>query len=200
MQTITRKYKVYSFNELDKKAQERAIEDERQYHIQFNDNWHDMTIEEAEGMLEELGYSDAEIGFSGFSSQGDGASFTASVDLAKWLKVKKLGNKYRLALTHADNVSASIRRTSHQYLHEYTIEAEIGDHYLWDLPADVRDRVDTQLSKLEELLTEDAREQSRKIYKGLEQEWDYILSDEYLIEELRARDDEFLADGQLFTQ
>lgn len=46
-------------------------------------DWWDCTVETWKNALAEIGFLDADIRFSGFWSQGDGASFTASVDAEK---------------------------------------------------------------------------------------------------------------------
>lgn len=45
--------------------------------------WGTYTYEEWEKILAEIGFENAKINFSGFASQGDGASFTANLDIAK---------------------------------------------------------------------------------------------------------------------
>lgn len=45
-----------------------------------DDHWYEYTLELWTGALAQMGFSDAEIAFSGFWSQGDGASFTSNID------------------------------------------------------------------------------------------------------------------------
>jgi hypothetical protein len=68
----------------------KELSENRQWEIvesQMGDDWYDPIIEDIMAELEELGISEPDIRFSGFWSQGDGASFTCeSVDLARLLK------------------------------------------------------------------------------------------------------------------
>lgn len=68
----------------------KELKDDRKWEIVENmmsDDWHEDLISELEQELEELGISEPRIQFTGFWSQGDGASFTGeSVDLIRLLK------------------------------------------------------------------------------------------------------------------
>lgn len=70
---ITKTY--LKFNELTKKQQDQVIE--KLSDINTNYEWHDYSIEEFISKLKKLGFYDIKTEFSGFYSQGDGASFTA---------------------------------------------------------------------------------------------------------------------------
>ena len=45
--------------------------------------WYECTYDEWKRGLEQIGFENPQLAFSGFWSQGDGASFTATIDLAK---------------------------------------------------------------------------------------------------------------------
>ena len=49
-------------------------------------DWHDYTVELWTNALNQVGFENATIAFSGFSCQGDGASFSADIDTKKILK------------------------------------------------------------------------------------------------------------------
>lgn len=51
--------------------------------VNTDHDWWDCTVETWKNALAEIGFLDADIRFSGFWSQGDGASFTASIDAEK---------------------------------------------------------------------------------------------------------------------
>lgn len=84
--------KVYTFQELldlyeKKKIKESVLERVRQWLGDANtdDNWYEYDYELWEKALESIGLMDPKIQFSGFWSQGDGASFTAD-----WIDKEKL--------------------------------------------------------------------------------------------------------------
>ena len=63
---------VYKFNELSENAKKTAIEKNRNWHVS-DSNWYEYTLESWKQLLSSIGIENAEIQFSGFSSQGDGA-------------------------------------------------------------------------------------------------------------------------------
>jgi len=74
--------RTYSFDELSPEAQETALESYRDINTDYND-WHDPIIEGfIEDMMEEFGVDigTEDIFYTGFYSQGDGASFKGTVD------------------------------------------------------------------------------------------------------------------------
>lgn len=64
------------FSELSAKGKAKAIDAHRD--INTDHDWFDFMIEDYENKLKKLGFHNIKIYFSGFSSQGDGACFTAS--------------------------------------------------------------------------------------------------------------------------
>jgi hypothetical protein len=185
MQTLT--IRTYSFDELPEEAKEKAVQTLSDINVDYE--WYDYIFEEWTGILEAKGYKDIEINFSGFWSQGDGASFTAKVDIAKWLKAHKLANKYRKLFNIAEEVQFSIIRLTHHYYHSHTIDTyEEGLYYL---PEETGNQGDAVL----ELLQQEARELSDAIYSELEKGYDYLRSQEQIEETIRANDFQFTAKG-----
>lgn len=71
--------RTYSFEELPDESKKEAIEKNRDINVDYQD-WHDPIIEDFEEGMKDLGLEDVIVEYSGFYSQGDGASFTARVD------------------------------------------------------------------------------------------------------------------------
>ena len=154
--------------------------------------------------MAQIGFSDAKINFSGFWSQGDGASFTATIDIAKladflatpiepknciegdpedfhpWI-VHKCGSKatnakYRQLVGLGDYLDDhAVERTSHHYSHENTCTVRLN----------VRDY--HRAAKVDALLRELARDAEslrlalcEAIYRDLEAEYECLTSDEAL--------------------
>ena len=65
---------AYAANELDVSAWQTAYEDN--YDFNIHSDWHDAAYEDFRQIGNLIGLSDLEMQFSGFSRQGDGASFT----------------------------------------------------------------------------------------------------------------------------
>lgn len=189
MQIITTKTQVYKYNELPKEVQSKVLEN--LYDLNTDYEWYELTIDESKKHLSEMGFDEATISFSGFSSQGDGASFDASVDLKKWLKIHRLSNKYRALYNHADEVSVSITKSGH-YEHEYTMGID-SDYYSLE-----SEKAQNQLLELENKILEDAREEARIIYKTLEKEYEYLTNEDAIIETIEANDYNFTINGKIF--
>ena len=72
---------VYKFDELSDEAKEKVLEKHRDINVD-DSHWYEFTMEMWKEKLKEAGFDDAEIHFSGFWSQGDGACFDAKCDVA----------------------------------------------------------------------------------------------------------------------
>ena len=189
MRTYTETVTLYKFDELSKEAQTEAIDEHRDFLAEAFNAEH--LLDDWKEKLQALGYDTVNISYSGFWSQGDGASFTAPrIDLKQWLKVHKLGNKYRTLLNVADNVEASIDRESSRYVHENTIRCNI-------FGATESDTEEQQASEVEHLITTEARTLSQDIYKYLREAYEYDTSDEAVKESIQANEYEFTEEGIL---
>lgn len=80
MRTI--RTKVYQFNELTEQAKQKAIEKNRDINVDYD--WYSYTIDEMKSTLQDKGFEDAAIYFSGFYSQGDVLCFDAKVNVEKF--------------------------------------------------------------------------------------------------------------------
>lgn len=73
-ETIVKTY--LKFNELSDKQKSKVLDKLRDINVE-HDYWHEHITDDFKIKLESLGYSDIKTQFSGFWSQGDGASFSA---------------------------------------------------------------------------------------------------------------------------
>ncbi len=170
---------IYQFNELNEQAQERALE----YFIEYCDI--DLLDNEIyKELLRENGFLDAKIEYSGFGSQGDGASFTADIDMNKFLVGKYAALKdtdFELKITFSHS----------RYCHERTKEV-VGCFYHGTEAEGLL--IDELVDEVEELRLELCRE----IYRMLEQEYDYRTSKEYFAEYAENNEYEFLENGDTY--
>ena len=132
------KLKAYLFEELPEKAQENLIDIQTENNSLDWDNYFaDDVINDWAEVLKEKGFHDAIINYSGFCSQGDGASFTCSyIDLNKLSEVLALipeGKKKRYAVIFERLLEkASVKRTNSRYYHEQSTSLVMLnrlDHY-----------------------------------------------------------------------
>lgn len=191
----TRTYQVYKFHELTKEQQKKVLDNYRYWNVEGD--WQGFVIDEWIEKLKEFGFADATISFSGFGSQGDGASFTAKdVNIDTFLKKTDTTKLY----PYSKNTSAYfwLERIDHHYSHEYSVRVR----WEWD-----NDR-DEHLSEVEEEQLEDIskfmelkrRKLSIELYNDLQSEYEYLTSDEALTEFWNENSGYFFtADGKLDT-
>lgn len=181
--------------------------------------WSEPTIDDHNDVLAGIGLSDVSIWFSGFGSQGDGACFVARVfDFEKFINhVTGSQDSWPVwrALWKTGGLHIRVT-TSSRYYHEYSMRVDIsagrfeyaGDacyyypngeddamyhiHKAWDKI------IDAELKDFDIELTDWCRSYARSIFRDLEQAYDYLTSDEAVIETLEANeieDDEITDDA-----
>lgn len=183
MRTITTN--VFTFDELTAEAKETAIENNRYFNVDYDD-WASLVIDELTARLNKIGFTDAEISYRGFWSQGDGASFvTGWIDIEKVLKHYEMYEQYARVL---EFVEARIIRVDHRYAHENTVTCDLHDYTESDELCELA-------QSLEDFIIDKAREEMHEIYRHLAAEYDHLTSDESVSESLRCNDMEFTEDG-----
>ena len=127
---------TYTFDELSDRLKEEAIEANRD--INTYHDWHEYAIEEFQSDLADEGVSVDDVQFTGFYSQGDGASFTGEVEDMKKFLVETLSlteySDEELAELPADvkekvegfiaTLTISFNRKESRYSHENTCQAD----------------------------------------------------------------------------
>ena len=211
---------TYSFEELSPEAQKHALEEQRDINVDYQ-GWEDGVTEGFKEDMEEIGISDIDISYTGFWSQGDGASFTSdTIDTRKLfnaagikstdalnMEVENRDDKdkefYDLLDTledigHLDRVritpeelKVTIERGSSNYYHENTVSAKIE---IWDEPEGWEEPRGF-IEELEKQITEFIRGKCKELYRSLEKEYDYLTSDEAVKETLIDNDYEFDEEG-----
>lgn len=213
MRTITESFAVYRFNELPEKVQRELIEAEIEAAGDFWDG--DEMRSHWSELLEDIGFPNAEVGYSGFCSPGDGASFTcSSVDLAKLYESLKTGLKLinppgrdvRVHTSQFDmhvfdwlvffevenDCNFSIERTQFcRYVHDNTITCE------WEYRP-VLNPFDSHLMELSKAIQELARDLSRLMYREFEEDYSYCRSRETALERIQDDAHEYRIDGTIY--
>lgn len=182
MKKITKTYEVFSFDELTEEVKEKVIEKFRDINVDYY--WSSDIEENTAERLEELGYSEPKLFWSGFWSQGDGASFSASGNIEKLVP-----KKYQKFIESIDFTKNG------RYEHEYTMSIDIDYN---DKPTG---RIGAmEFRNLEKELIENAREEARIFYDDLKTEYEYQTKDSCVIEAIKANEYQFLADGTLIEE
>ena len=212
----------YSFEELSPEAKKNALDEMRDINTEYQ-GWHEPIIEDFEERMKELGVDGVEVSYSGFYSQGDGASFTGDVfdtktfmskalglkdtewiDMGEEEKPEDEGSRLRADLLDIgfdtrekltpDNFVIKVERLSSRYSHENTIEGKV---YIEDIPESIEDEIPSQTieDEIEEKVTNWARSESKDLYRNLERYYDELRSDESVEETIIENDYKFDKDG-----
>lgn len=208
--TKTIEITLYQFDELNDKAKEKA----RNYYCEnwMQDEWwgstYDMMKEEGE---HKHGFRVDDIRFSGFWSQGDGASWCGAVDLGDW--VRKTFNstdlehpltQIFLALLEEGWIESKVLVSfnSSHYCHENTMHVNNIDHYykidddsVMEMGmfkganvAELIHLIESTLDTLYERLVEECKDFARTIYKELEADYEAQTSEDAIGEAYAIND------------
>ena len=203
MKETTKIIKVYSFDELSDEAREKACQ---QVGDSMTDNaeWYGDTFDLFVGHCKDYGMDVdvADIHFTGFYSQGDGASFVCNnIDTKKLLHTLGIQMNDGLEEKVLDYIyEVDIIRTSDRAYHEQTVHVELFiDEDALEEEEEIRqyihDIADTLEFKLE-ALKDDLCQQ---LYNDLEQEYDYLHSMEFVDEIAYGNNMLFLANGIVYN-
>ena len=187
--------RVYKFDELSPKAQEKALNDQRDFESEIWDA-KDYIIPNFKEDIEKFGISDIEVAYSGFGSQGDGASFTGLVNLPKFIKSQKAEKEYPNLLKDMEkgevDDSVRIERYDSQYSHEMTVSS--GTIH------SKSKKSEKETEKLEDELTKFVRDRSKKLYEEMQVDYDDRMSDESLKDAIEANEYEYKGNGEMFNE
>jgi len=204
---IIKQIYVYTWDELTEEAREKAIERRREENYDYEP---DYDLDYHTEWLDARGFERADISWSGFYSQGDGASFTADVSLEKifsymvyqstsWDDIKIF--YYFLELLKRDLIEfpAWSTRRSCSYSHENTCRIDYDfnlnmENYSGQAEDWFIEAAGDIISDIEDL----RHEWSQTIYQALQGEYEYTQTDEYLIDELS--DSQFTEDGSIYYE
>jgi len=109
---------TYTFDELSDRLKEEAIEANRD--INTYHDWHEFVIEEFQEDLDDMGVGDVEVEYSGFYSQGDGASFTGKVEDMKLFLTKTLGMT-QYSNEELDELPTAVKEKANGFIDSLTI-------------------------------------------------------------------------------
>lgn len=148
----------------------------------------------------DVGVHVCQMYFSGFWSQGDGASFTGAInDLALFIQKHNIKSPMILSLLSEDNIAASfVSQVRGRYVHSGCMNFEHGISFIgpdYDEPllqAAAAVKNDLAEKEWDELTCNLApgicRGYADELYRDLETEYDYLTSDEQILESLIAND------------
>lgn len=178
---------VYSINELDETVKAEVLDKYRYNSVDVD--WYHPVYDDFFADLERYGI-EADIEFTGFYSQGDGASFTTTTcdtDLLIRTLFEEGRNIPENALLDSKNLSVSIERFNGRYVHEETMYVDVNDEGI--------SLSDYEKDTLTYTIEDWAKEKARDLYRKLESYYEEVTSDEAVIEYLA--DCEFFQNGDI---
>jgi hypothetical protein len=213
---------IYKYAELPPHAQQKA----REWYLEGMDyEWWEGTYEMAIEDGKEKGLYIDNIYFSGFCSQGDGASWTGQVDVRQWLEENlpdSIGLSAWCQLIQEDVVDKFSKVTANNahYCHESTMQFsdvedytnEFTDDWLMELPSifkgmEVQHLFDIIATDPEcklktteaitQAITESGKQYAKDIYQRLREEYEYLCSEEMMLDHFDANDYHFTNKGKL---
>ena len=204
MRTITKTINLYQYSELSEKAKEKVLSD--LHNINTDYDWYDFIFDDFMEKCENLGitvkYSDIE--FSGFWSQGDGACFTTNfIDIRKIIEVLKIEfrNDFlkNLFIDYFDTYK--IIKLSNYYSHEYTVAVHYEDEFNYNHGGSykrIADYLESKGEEIENKLESLKNQLCSKLYSDLQEEYEYLTSEEAIIETIEANEYEFTEEGEIY--
>ena len=186
---------AYKFAELDVKVQEKVLEDYRYVIVELDNEWYHPIIEGFEEDMLEYGI-DPEVSFSGFGSQGDGASFistTCDTDLLIRKLYESGHDISENALLDSKDYTIIIRRNDNHYAHENTMYVNYYSGGGIELFPDEEE-------KLTDVVLEWARTKAKELYKNLEKYWDELTSDDEIMEYFEDNEFLFYENGKVIVR
>lgn len=218
--TKTIEVTLYQFDELEDKAKEKAANYYRENWMHHD--WWDCTYEcmKEDGL--KYGFHIKDIRFSGFWSQGDGASWCGAVRVKDWILSKP--SKYQehpttqivLALIEEGWVDEQVlvSFSSSHYCHENTMDVQgIDHHYRIEEDVEMADGmfkgaqvgdliriIDAPQGVLYDMsgeLKDAVIAFARTIHRELEDEYDHLTSEEAIAESYAINDVWFTEEGRM---
>ena len=192
----THTYTTYSFNELAPDVQQNAIDNTRNDGHYMSDEWWNYTYDLAKEAGNLMGLTIEDIWFSGFCSQGDGASMKASYNYAKGWKQALTKNCGSTLLEELTTIGQAFQDAQAPYLYQLEATTAQSGHYhsqstqVWHGEDQYRDIGDG-----EDAICEAITDFTSWIYRQLEQEYDHINSDEMVKESIESNDWQFTKEG-----
>lgn len=207
METVVKKYTVYTVDELSEQAKQKAYEKWQENKLDYD--WYGFVFEDVKRTAEIIGIKIDSIYFSGFSSQGDGACFEGSYSYNPgWKKefIKEYG-KDNKSIEEPLRIARALQKIQRKIFYKAGAEIKHKGYYYHELCTDIDVHVNDIFTyaeysiinqQIEDAITRLLREYMQYIYKRLEQENDYLLSMESFIESCNGNEYQFTEDGRFF--
>lgn len=198
----TETVKIYTLSELNERAKQEAIDNTRNNPYYLDYEWHSFTIDDFKHIAGLIGVDIDKVYFSGFYSQGGGACFIGTYAYSKGgvkklidfapepelieivKKLQEIQSKYFYSLT------ATIEHSG-MYYHEQSVTIDVESELNDNLPYGRHCRDATGID-------EALRDLMAWLYNRLENQYNYLMSDEAITEHILTNELEFYVDGEIY--
>jgi hypothetical protein len=207
----------YELSELSPSAFQRAYEEWSTDYPCWD--WWDSTYEWKIEDGKARGFEIQKINFSGFWSQGDGACWQGYILLPEFLDWQDQQEKPPLTMHQSNLLRAAVENemletsvkvaATGSGCHEYTMGFNYGisidalpetlekGFFAGMAGPDFEDLITPHLGEIETTLLETARDYAREIYKALEEEHEYLTSEESFREQAESNEWLFTEEGEM---
>lgn len=204
---------IYKFQELSEESKEKAIERYRNFNLE-DSSWSECITEDFAAICDLFGidcrqtrknrkdgtyFYTPTIYFSGFWSQGDGASFECKYTYKKG--GLKAVEEYAPKDFELHKILKNIQDIQKQNFYRLCVSSNVRGFYVHSgcMSVNIEHNEGHDVSRdTEESMTQAFRDLADWLYSKLESEWDFQNSDEYISEQIIANDYEFNADGSIY--
>lgn len=184
-------------DELPEEVKESVLNANRSINVE-DIEWWDCTVDDVKEVGKLIGIDIDNVYFSGFCNQGDGACFEGDYEYRKQSvslvfghapkdkELKRIANELQeLQRRFFYQLTARVKHRGH-YMHELctVIDVSGNEDFSYDVHEDAEDGI-----------TEFLRDFMRWIYKRLENEYEYLTSDEAVEETLKINEYNFDLEG-----
>jgi hypothetical protein len=179
------------FNELSEDRKLQEIEKLRNDESYLDYDWWNFCDEDFKTILELLGFYRINTFFSGFWSQGDGASFTARYSNEKRITTKI---KYYAPLDlELHRIAKGIQDIQQSCKYEFVGSIYCTGNYSHShtMRFETEDYNNPKIDEYEDDFLQLCRDLADWYYEKLEQEWDFLNSDEAISEHLNSNEYDF---------
>ena len=192
----TKQIQIFKFNELNNKAKEKAIEDLKNDESYLNYDWYNFLFEEFGEELEKIGVSCESFNFEFYREyyiemnnptiENQNLFLNCCGKSKKIVMLENLKIKEDFNFIDTIEISINDKGSIDVFKEMFHHEEEIED-------------TEELLTQLETILTDVLQNKLNSFLKRLQDEYDYLLSDEAISEFLEANEYEFLENGESFV-
>lgn len=189
---------VYKFNELSDSARKRVL-DKAIQHFEF---YSDHVIDEFNMCLQDLGFFEVNCAFTGFWSQGDGASFTGYFN-SQYLKEPNTDDSPEIREIYEEinklcgswSICFEVIRTNSRYVHERSTKIEDFNVTKLNACSFAPEKIyNEKLEKIKNIVFI----LNKILYKKLEKEFEFQMSEGQITQQLIDLDHDYLENGKIF--